>query len=71
MERVILTFDVYWRFKDYNHLKITKCKKIINTLNNKMLKYNKRGFYIEGKYYKRKDLGKMIEKIPIETDLPF
>ncbi len=63
-ETVILTFKTYWQFKDYPHIKVTKCKKVINTKNGKLLNYSIRGFYIEGNYYKRSDLNSMIEVIP-------
>jgi len=63
---VTLTFKVYWRFKKHHHLKVTKCKKIIDVKNNKMLKYGVRGFYIDGSYYKRNQINLMIEKIPNE-----
>lgn len=71
MERVSVNFIVYWRFKDYPHLKITKNKQIINSLTSSMLIYHTRGFYINGKYIKRKDLRGMIEVIPKEIKLPF
>ena len=62
-ETVILTFDVYWQFKDHPHIKVTRCKKIINIKRGKLIHYGIRGFYIEGKYYKRKDINSVIEKI--------
>lgn len=71
MERVNLTFIVFWRFKDFHHLKITKCKKIIDCKKGKILPYTSRGFFINGKYYKRKDLKPMIEKIPKREYMPF
>jgi hypothetical protein len=69
--RVNLTFDVFWRFKDHHHLKITIDKKIINCKTEKILKYNRRGFFIDGRYLKRKDLKHQIEKIPDNETLPF
>lgn len=67
---VILTFKVYQQFKEHPHLKITKCKKIINIKTGKILKYNTRGFYIAGRYIKRQELNNHIEKIP-KTKLIF
>ena len=61
---VNVSFRVYWRFKDFHHLKITKCKKIINEKTSSILKYNQRGYFINGRYYNKKDINKMIEKIP-------
>lgn len=69
--RVNLTLDVYWRFKDYHHLKITKDKNIINCKKGKILKYNVRGFFIDGRYLKRNQLKKYIEKIPSCDLCPF
>lgn len=71
MESVSVNFIVYWRFKDYPHLKITKCKKIINSITCKILVYHTKGFYIGNRYIKRKDLRDMIEPIPKEDRLPF
>jgi len=68
---VTLTFKTYWRFKNFHHLEVTKCKKIINTKTNKMLKYNIRGFYINNKYYKRNQLNSMLETIPKKEYIPF
>lgn len=63
-ETVILTFKTYWQFKKYPYIKVTKCKKIIDTKKGKLVNYGLRGFYINGKYYKRKDLNSMLETIP-------
>jgi hypothetical protein len=71
MEEVNLTFKVYWRFKNFHHLKITKDKKIIDCKKGKFLKYTTKGFGIEGKYYKREQLNGMIEKIPVKEWMPF
>lgn len=61
---VTLTFKTFWQFKDHPHLKVTRCKKIINTKTGNILKYNIRGFYIYGKYIKRSEINKHIENIP-------
>jgi len=66
-ERVNLTYNVYWYFKDHPHLKVTRCKKVINTKTNKMLTYGVRGFNIGGKYYKRHELNKMLINIKFES----
>ena len=63
-QTVILTFDTYWQFKDYPHIRLTKCKKLIDIKRGKLLKYGVRGFFIDGKYYKRKDINAMIEPLP-------
>ena len=69
-EHVTLTFKTYWYFKDQPHLKVTRCKKVINTKTNKMLTYGVRGFNIGGKYYKRHQLNKMLVKIE-KINMPF
>lgn len=71
MEDVNLTFKVFWRFKDYHHLKITKCKKIIDCKKGRLINYTIRGFYIDGKYLKRNQLKNHIEKIPKKEYCPF
>ena len=68
---VKVEFKVYWRFKDFHYLKVTKCKKIVNTKTSKLLNYNTRGFYINNKYYKRNQLNKLIEPIPKKEYCPF
>ena len=60
---VTLTFRTYWRFKNHPHIQVTNCKKIINVKSGKLIKYGLRGFYIEGKYYKRKDINPLLETI--------
>jgi hypothetical protein len=70
-EEVTLTIKTYWRFKDNHNLKVTKCKKIIDTKRGVFLKYGLRGFYINGKYYKRKEINKLIEVIPKKQYYPF
>ena len=70
-EEVNLTFKTYWRFKELNHFKVTKCKKIIDTKRNKLLIYGVRGFFINGNYYKRHEINSMIEIIPKKQYTPF
>ena len=60
---VTLTFKTYWQFKDYSHIQVTKCKKVVNTKKGTLINYGVRGFYIDGNYYKRKDLKSMLEPI--------
>jgi len=67
MNIVSVNYQVFWQFKDYPELKVTKDKKIINSKTCIVLKYNKRGYFIKGQYYKRNELNKMLEKIPIFT----
>lgn len=69
-EEVTLTFKTYWQFKDYKHLKVTRCKKIICVKTNKILKYGVRGYCINGKYYKRNQINDMVELIK-SNKLPF
>lgn len=69
-EHVTLTFKVYWYFTDYPHLKVTRCKKIINTKNETLLKYGVRGFKIGSKFYKRNEINKMLKPIK-SSKFPF
>lgn len=67
---VTLTIPYVWQLKDYPHIKITRNGMVINAKSGKILKYNTRGFYISGKYYKRKDIRNMSEK-PKKQQYPF
>ena len=71
MNYALVKYKVLWRFKEYHHLKVTECKKIVNCKTNKILKYNTRGFFIDGNYYKRNELNQIIEKIPKKQYTPF
>ena len=64
-KHVTLTFKTYWILKDYPYIHVTKCKKLINTKKGVLINYGVRGFYIDGNYYKRKDLRNML--VPIKT----
>lgn len=44
---------------------------LINSKTEKLLTYNKRGYFIMGKYIKKKDLNPYLEKIPEKEILPF
>jgi len=60
---VNVSFKCKWQFKDYPHLKVTEDKKIVNEKTGKLLKYNRRGFFIGNRYLKRHQLNKHLEKI--------
>ena len=64
---VNVRFEVLWQFRDSPEYKVTKCKKVIK--GNKLLTY-RRGFFINGRYLKRKDINQYLEKIP-KTEYPF
>ena len=68
---VNVLFKVVWQFKENPEYKVTKCKKIINTKTNKMLIYNKRGFFINGRYLKRNEINSYLETIPKKEYSPF
>ena len=67
---VTLTIPYVWQLIDYKHIKVTRYGMLINAKTGKILKYNVRGFYIDGKYYKRKDIRNMVEK-PKKQHYPF
>jgi hypothetical protein len=67
---VTLTIPYIWQFKEHPHIKVTRCRMVINSRTNNILRYTERGFYIEGKYYKRKDVRNSVEK-PKKIDMPF
>ena len=68
---VNIKFHVIWQFKEFNEYKVTKCKKVVNSKNETLLTYNQRGYFIKGKYYKKKELNKFLEKIPKTEYCPF
>jgi hypothetical protein len=37
----------------------------------KLLKYNQKGYFINGTYYKRNQINKLLEVIPKKEYLPF
>ena len=59
---VTLTIKYTWQFINYPHIKLTRSGMVINCKTGHILKYTTRGFYIDGKYYKRKDIRNMVEK---------
>lgn len=70
MNYATVIFKVYWQFKDYPYLKITKDKKIIDTRTQRLLKYHPRGYFINGRYYKKSEINNMAEKIK-KSKCPF
>lgn len=64
---VSVNYKVYWRFKEQPHYKVTKCKKIINCQRGIILKQSIKGgcigYYISGKFIKKKELNNHLEKI--------
>ena len=69
-EIVSINYKVYWRFKEHHNYKVTLCKKIINCQRGIIIKQSVKGgsigYYISGKFIKRKDLNKYMEIIPKE-----
>lgn len=68
---VNVRFKVVWQFKEFTHYKITRCKKVINSKTGTLLNYNERGYFIGNRYVKKKDINKLIEKIPKKEYCPF
>ncbi len=69
--RVNVKFNAVWQIRDNPDYKVTKRKMVINSRTEKLLTYNRRGYFIMGKYLKKKDLNKYLEKIPKKEHLPF
>ena len=67
---VNVRFKAVWQFKEYPEYKVTRCKKVINAKTGTLLKYNSRGFFIKGRYYKRNEINQYLEKIP-QMKTPF
>ena len=68
---VNIRFKVVWQFKEFNEYKVTKEKFVVNSKTQKLLTYNQRGYFIKGKYYKKKELNNYLEKIPKVEYCPF
>lgn len=70
MYYIRVTLKAKWQFKDLEHIKVTECKRVVNERTGKILNYNQRGYYINGKYYKKQELNKYLEKVKI-SEYPF
>lgn len=68
MKIINVKLKAKWQFKDLNYIVVTECKRVINERTGKILNYNQRGYFIKGKYYKKKQL--KLEKIK-DVDCPF
>ena len=64
-EYVNIVLKVRWQFKEAPYIKVTECKKLVNTKTGLLINYTTRGFYINGRYLKRKDINKLIQPIRI------
>lgn len=53
-----------WQLKNNPNYKITECKRVVNSKTGKILKYSQRGYFINGRYYKKKDIRNNVELIP-------
>ena len=62
-EYVNIVLKVKWQFKESPHIKVTECKKLVNTKTGLLLKYTTRGFYVNGRYLKRNQINAYIEPI--------
>jgi hypothetical protein len=71
---ILTTYVLKWQFKDYPHIQITECKKIINIKNNRLLKlsYNNGsvGIWIGRKFILKTKINQIIEPIK-KQKLPF
>ena len=67
---VTLTIPYTWQFIEYPWIKVTRSGMVINSRTGNILKYNQRGFYIEGKYFKRKDIRRLVKKAEV-SNCPF
>lgn len=70
MSLINVKLKAKWQFKGLNYIKVTECKRVVNERTGKILNYNVRGYYINGKYYKKHELNNHLEKIK-EVKCPF
>lgn len=70
------SYQLVWQFKDKPYIKVSRCKKVINTRTNKTLKRTLNGssigYWITSKeFILEKDINLLVEKIPQKTICPF
>lgn len=76
METISIKYTLVWRFKDYQYLKITRCRKVFNTKTNKQLKQvlngGSIGYWVSAeKFIPTSKVNANIELIPKEFIYPF
>jgi group I intron endonuclease len=71
----LLSYDLKWQLKDNPNYKITKCKKVVNTNRNKIVKCvlngGSIGWWIGGKFIAKSKMNNHLEIIPKLQKLPF
>ncbi len=65
-------YDVVWQLKTKPHIKISRCRKVINTHTNRVLKRTLKGssigYWISSKeFILEENINSMVEKIPKNT----
>lgn len=75
MNRISVSYALVWQFKDYQHLQITRCRKVINTKTGRILKQclngGSVGYWLDSKTFVTKNnLNKKIIKIT-KSNCPF
>lgn len=71
MSYIYVKLKKKWRVKFAKYIIVTDCKKVVNSKTNTIIKYNLRGYFICGKYYKKSELNKILELIPKKEYCPF
>lgn len=73
--KVNVIIDVDFQFKNHEHFKVSKCRKVINCKTQKILKQSKNGgsigYNIEGFFYNIKTIKNHLIKIPKKQYCPF
>lgn len=75
MNIISINYTLVWRFKDHNHIQITRCRKIFNVKTQKQLKCclngGVLGYWVASKKFI--PLGKINENVELikETEMPF
>jgi len=70
MKTINVKLKAKWQFKGLNYIVVTECKRVVNVRTGNILKYNVRGYYIKGRYYKKYELKNHLEVIKL-TECPF
>lgn len=61
---VTVSFKSLYRVKEAPHYRITTCRKVVNTITGNIINHTLKGYFIDGRYIKRKHLNNYLEKIP-------
>ena len=76
MNTISVSYTLVWQFKDYPHLQITRCRKVINTKTGRVLKQCINGGCVgywvsSNKFFTKNNINAHIQKIKTDINCPF